>query len=227
MKQSDQIAQSWERNATAWAEAVRGNKIASRVAGTNGTILQAVSSRTPCRVLDVGCGEGWLTHALTERRIEAVGIDGSLELIERAKERPGSFVHLSYEELCSDPDLLNGSFDCIACNYSLFEEHLTPLFLALRSKLASTGVLVIQTLPPSQDDRKGDAYGSGWRIETFDSLGEGFKEAMPYYFRDMEGWRTELDRAGMKLLEFQEPVHPSSGLPLSLIIVAAGRQGQA
>ena len=172
-------------------------------------------------MLDVGCGEGWLAHALTERQFEVVGIDGSLELIERAKERSGRFVHLSYEELCSNPGLLDGSFDCIVCNYSLFEENLTPLFLALRSKLASSGVLIIQTLHPSPDGMKGDACGSGWRVENFRSLGEGFKETMPYYFRNLEDWRTELDRAGMQLLEFQEPVHPSSGLPLSLIIVAA------
>lgn len=227
MKQGGRIAQSWERNAAAWTEAVRGNKIASRVAGTNESILQAVCDRMPCRVLDVGCGEGWLTHALTERRVEAIGVDGSFELIQRARERPGRFVHLSYGELCSAPDLLDGSFDCIVFNYSLFEEDLTPLFLALRSKLASTGVLIIQTLPSSQDGRKEDACRSGWRTENFRSLGEGFKEAMPYYFRDMESWRSELARAGMQLLEFQEPKHPSSGLPLSLIIVAAENAGQS
>ncbi|WP_221176052.1 class I SAM-dependent methyltransferase [Brevibacillus nitrificans] len=31
----------------------------------------------PSRVLDVGCGEGWLARTLNEEGIDVVGIDGS------------------------------------------------------------------------------------------------------------------------------------------------------
>ena len=42
---------------------------------------KAVLALQPERVLDLGCGEGWLCRALLANEIEAVGIDGVPELV--------------------------------------------------------------------------------------------------------------------------------------------------
>jgi 2-polyprenyl-3-methyl-5-hydroxy-6-metoxy-1,4-benzoquinol methylase len=217
LKDNDAIVRSWDSNAAAWTEAVRGNRIPSRVAGTNEAVRFALGNELPCRVLDVGCGEGWLCHELVRRGFDVVGMDASLELVERAREGLGIFLHLSYEELCSDPLLIDGTFDRIVCNYALFEEDLHSLFRTLRSKLSPEGLLIIQTLPPAEGPL---VEGSGWRSEDYCSFGSGFRSLMPYYFRSVEDWRTELNRAGLQFCECRVPAHPISGTPLSLIMVA-------
>lgn len=211
---ADEIVASWVGNAMAWTKAVRENKIKSRVAGTNEAIIKALASELSCRVLDVGCGEGWLAHELSGRGYDVVGIDASIELLARAREGAGHYLHMSYEELYSKPLLPEGVFDRVVCNFSLFEEELTPLLRALSKKLVPQGILVIQTVHP------GDAC-SGWRFEDFCSVEGDFSSAMPYYLRSLEDWQTQLNRGGFDMFRFEEPLNPDTRSPLSLILFAS------
>jgi len=79
---------------------------------------------------------------------------------------------------------------------------------------------VIQTLHPwSVAD--GD-YQDGWREESFAGFG-GDWQVMPWYFRTLASWLNALDMAGLRLVSLQEPQHPQSALPQSLLLVAEGR----
>jgi len=210
---------SWMANADAWTRAVREGRIESRRLATDAAIVRAVQERAPRRVLDLGCGEGWLMRALAERGIDTVGLDVSMELVVAAEETGGGrFRCCSYDEVVEDPTRAGGPYDVIACNFSLLGAELVPLLSALRRNLAESGALVIQTLHPWSAD--GGTYADGWRTETFAELGGDFPEPMPWYFRTLESWMDALRDAGLRITALREPLDPRTGRPASLLMVA-------
>ena len=217
--------QSWLANAPAWTEAVREQQIPSRKAGTDRAIVEAVRAHGPRRVLDLGCGEGWLARALAEQGIAVTGVDGSLPLVERARELGGgTFEVLLYEDLVAEPHRMQGPFDAIVCNFSLLSETIGPLLRALRSLLTEEGVLLIQTVHPFTACGE-EPYQNGWRMETFSGFGKAFPEKMPWYFRTAGSWLQELQQAGWRVTGFAEPLAPDTGRPLSLLLTARPEAG--
>lgn len=215
--QEERIARSWRVNADAWSDAVRNRRIASRGAGTDAAIVEAVLRANPASVLDLGCGEGWLVRALAARGIEAVGIDASPELVAAARASGGArFECASYRELACAPS--TRPFDVVVFNFALFGEDLAEPLRAARARLRPRGTLVVQTLHPHAA-AVGDAPVEGWRVEDFCAIGGDFREPMPWYFRTLESWYTALCDAGFARVRVEEP-RDAHGAVLSLLLSA-------
>lgn len=208
---------SWHANAAAWTAAVRSGAIESRRLATDAAILAAVLERRPRRVLDLGCGEGWLVRALAEHGVAAVGVDGAAPLVEAAAGAGGSFVRLRYAELVAAPERCGDGFDLVVANFALLEEQISPLLTALRRILTANGWLLVQTLHPLA---AGPPYEDGWRSEHFCGFGEGAWAPMPWYFRTLGSWLDLLRDAGFTLQALREPRHPQERRPLSLLLAA-------
>ncbi|MBI7341987.1 class I SAM-dependent methyltransferase [Pseudomonas aeruginosa] len=201
MERSRRLERSWRGNAEAWARAVREGRLESRRLATDDAILQALRQRAPRRLLDIGCGEGWLCRALAGEVGECVGIDASPELIELARAAGGGrFRRLAYRELDAASGL--GRFDALVCNFSLLDEDLAGCLAAWPALLESGGELLIQTLHP-------------WAAGD-----EDYRDSMPWYFRTLESWLALLDGSGWRLRGLSETVHPRLGRPLSLLLRA-------
>ncbi|MBM3726163.1 MAG: class I SAM-dependent methyltransferase [Acidobacteria bacterium] len=204
------IVESWRRNAELWTRAVREQAIASRAAVTDEAVVRAVLRHQPARVLDCGCGEGWLSHRLAREGVQPVGFDVSPDLVAAARQGPGVFHVLSFAEFEEDPARL-GVFDLAAVNFSLFEEDLGSFLQAIARVLAPGGRLVIQTLHPAGGP-------VGWREESFAALGGlGAWTPMPWFARTVDDWRAALRDAGFGAVEIEEP---GPG-PSSLLMTAA------
>ena len=220
-----QIVTSWHTNARPWTKAVQNQEIESRTLVTDQAIVQAVTRLTPRRVLDVGCGEGWLARALVERGIEVVGIDVVPELIAEAQRLGGGrFQVCSYEDVAASRFGAE-RFDTIICNFSLLGkdsvEHLLPV---LPRYVQPQGHVLIQTLHPVMACGN-RPYRDGWRPGSWDGFGPEFTDPAPWYFRTVESWIRLLRESGFAILECREPVHPGTGKPASIIFVSRAAEG--
>jgi 2-polyprenyl-3-methyl-5-hydroxy-6-metoxy-1,4-benzoquinol methylase len=211
------IIKSWSENSELWTEAVRANAIASRRLVTNDAIIKAVLEYGGSRILDVGCGEGWLSNELAQRGKQVTGFDASSDLIHNAKKNNSvSFYVRTYDQFLAQPDL-GKDFDIIVFNFSLLSEQIKPLFEALLKITRPGGHLVIQTVHPWSTSGA-QRYEDGWREETFASLA-GEWSPMPWYFRTLGSWLNEIKSAGWRFHELHEPVNAETGQPASLILV--------
>lgn len=220
------VLAAWRANADPWTRAVRAQAIESRRLVTDRAVIDAAVRLRPRTALDLGCGEGWLTRALCDRGIDACGADAVSALVEAARradpDAPAQrYACLSYEALAAAAP--GARFDLVVCNFSLLGgAAVDALLAALPARLNDGGHLLIQTLHPPT--ACGDApYRDGWRDGSWAGCEGDFGEPAPWYFRTLGGWVALLQRSGLALRALEEPVHPRTQRPASLILLAAPR----
>gem|GEM_PF-64336 len=215
------LSESWDRNAGNWTRAVRGHCIASRAAGTDRAILDALKEKAPARLLDVGCGEGWLVRRIAkDLPCTAVGIDGSADMVASARQAdPDNAYHqVTYAALCAGQDSVAGPFDAVVFNFALLQEDVTGPLIGAKNLLAPGGAIFIQTLHPRSPALDGP-YLDGWRTETFSGFTEEDWVPMPWFFRTLESWHAAMKQAGLTVIEEREPKSDGSEAPLSLLMI--------
>jgi 2-polyprenyl-3-methyl-5-hydroxy-6-metoxy-1,4-benzoquinol methylase len=214
------IIESWARNAAPWTESVRRREIESRRLVTDQAVIDVIRQHAPRTVLDIGCGEGWLARALASADVQVTGLDAIAELIERAQQAGGgAFLVASFQDIAAGR--VQVSADLAVCNFSLLgKESIEELLAALPARLGRGGVLVIQTVHPLVACGEGLPYLSGWREESWAGFRASFPSPAPWYFRTLPDWTLLLHRTGWQLRQLHEPLHPATGRPASLILVA-------
>lgn len=220
------ILTAWQSNAQPWSQAVRENRIESRVTVTNKAIVDTVLDE--CRaaslttVLDLGCGEGWLVRELNNNDLSATGMDAVDGLIDRARELDSDgkdrYKVLSYNEL-ADGELAE-TFDVVVANFSLLgEESVGRLFAAFENILNSSGRLIVQTVHPVFACGE-EPYENGWREESWKNFGGEFTEPAPWFFRTLESWTSLFVDNAFELIKIKEPLNLKTKTPASIIFVA-------
>jgi 2-polyprenyl-3-methyl-5-hydroxy-6-metoxy-1,4-benzoquinol methylase len=214
------MIESWERNAAAWTDAVRGRRIASRRAGTDAAIVAAVLRGPSASIIDIGCGEGWLARELAGHGCAVVGIDACAALIGAARALGGArFEAIGYGAIEARAREIGAPFDVAVCNFSLLDADIVPALRATGGLLPAHGRLVIQTVHPWIANGDGE-YADGWREETFADFGPSFVASMPWYFRTLASWTEAIEASGFAIARCEEPADPASGKPLSLLLTA-------
>jgi SAM-dependent methyltransferase len=232
------VIDSWNQNADSWINTIENDEIESRKLVTNKAIVDAVVSYSPATILDIGCGEGWLTRELTIRGIEAWGVDAVDKLIEKAQlMNYGKFLVASYEDIVNKNILLTpltipptpleegglfpgSKFDAAVCNFSLLgKEVVDSLIDSIPNLLKNQKLLFIQTLHPVVGCGE-SPYIDGWRQELWNNFNSDFTAA-PWYFRKLETWINLLKSSGFTILECREPINSLTQKPASIIFIAS------
>lgn len=216
----EKVIASWHTNADPWTAAVREQRIESRKLVTDRAIVDAVMSRRPDTVLDMGCGEGWLVRALAAQGVRrVVGVDVVPALIDQARAAGGGEFHVaSYEAIANGA--LDLTVDAVVANFALIgKDAVDDLVRSTPRLLRPGGALIIQTLHPVV--ACGDQpYEDGWRTGSWAGFSDDFTDPAPWYFRTLESWVELIAGSGLSLAEMREPIHPANGKPASVVFIA-------
>lgn len=221
MKEEEEILNTWHLNAKAWIKTIAGNTIESRKLVTNQAIVNEVVALNPVTVIDLGCGEGWLIHALQSALPEChfTGLDAIPELTQAAaiKNTGAAFYTQSYQSIIEGNFYPSTKADVLVINFALFgNETVAELLTVIRRFISSGGYLLIQTLHPHSSN--GDhPYAEGWRPGSWKGFSEDFTSPAPWYFRTMESWVSLFLSSGYNVDAIREPIHPVTKVPVSVI----------
>ena len=213
------IIKSWNKNALEWIKVIDNADIESRKF-TNKAILELIGNSPAIKILDVGCGEGWLARSLGAMGKAVVGLDAIPELLENAEKKgPGTYYQMSYEDIILRNPIPEAPYDAAVFNFCLYQrEGLSQLLKQVKKSLSENGYIAIQTLHPFFLLQNNLEYKSQWINDSWKGLPGNFTDGHSWYARTFESWLSVIKKAGLQLHQLQE-VTNDDNKPLSVIFI--------
>ena len=211
----------WDMYARTATEAYTEDGDAHRVVLLNPALFRLLPDVNGLRVLDAGCGEGYLCRKLARLGARVTGVDYSKEMLAIAEERTDPVLGIRYlHGNCEHLDFLDaGAYDVIVSNMVLMD--LPDHRAALRSiyrVLVEGGILVLSishpcfTTPECGWVRDGEGRKLHWKVDHYFAEGAyeqpyppDAKEGLILYHRTLSNYLMTLLRTGFELLEVIEP----------------------
>jgi 2-polyprenyl-3-methyl-5-hydroxy-6-metoxy-1,4-benzoquinol methylase len=215
---------AWDNNAAYWVRIIRENHDRYRNELTDPAVLNVLGRAEGLRILDAGCGEGYLSRKMAQEGASVTGLDSSAELIKAARN------HKLASELAISFDIGNvdelpykdDTFDLILCNHLLNDlEDPTPAIVEFARVLHDNGRVVIMMLHPCFYNRHSErdeltnnllthTYFHTRKVtQHFEVNGLQSPVANTAWLRPLEFYTELLRRAGFVITSITEP-HPSS-----------------
>ncbi len=170
----------YDRMARPYRDGTRDHDVSQNYAA----LLDAIEGEAPYSVLDLGCGPGRDLHYFRSLGHEAVGLDGSKELVAMARHYSGCEVlHQDFLAL----ELPRSRFDGVFANASLFHvpsQELPRVLRELHAALKPDGVLFCSNPRGNNEEGlSGDRYNCFFDLDTWRDYvtAAGFIEVRHYY----------------------------------------------
>ncbi|MHA2433277.1 MAG: class I SAM-dependent methyltransferase [Candidatus Thorarchaeota archaeon] len=202
----DPIEMQWEANSQAFAQLIAGKGTPHHAHILNPCVEGLLGDVSGKRLLDAGCGEGYLSRYYAEKGAIVTGVDISSKLIDVCKNHP-SQANLGIEyrvgNICELDGMSDNEFDVVLCNLVLL--NVPCLDAALRNffrVIRPGGILVFSVVHPAFN-----FYGPGaWEMGEKNPITrrrEGLFFKTDRYFDEEEYKRYWKTREGER---FPEPI---------------------
>jgi ubiquinone/menaquinone biosynthesis C-methylase UbiE len=185
------------------------------------------------KMLDAGCGEGYLARHYAKQGADVTAIDLSQRLIETSEqisENEGIAVDYKVDNVCFIESVPSDEFDIILSNLVLLNVPcLDDAMNEFHRVLKAGGFLVFSIVHPAfnfygpgswemgeKDPKTKRRKGLFFRVDRYfeeeeyqrywkTREGEKFPEPISFFHRTLSTYLNSLSRAGFRLLEFVEP----------------------
>jgi len=208
----------WIKNANFWIKIIRENLDPFRLMVTNKAILNSIPKGKKLKILDAGCGEGYLCRLIAKRGHLVYGIDFCEELIKAAqkleKEEPlGIKYYLGDFRKTNFP---SSFFDLIISHHTLNEipnpeKAIKEFWRILKNK----GKVVCLFLHPCFDflpsDLKNEDFAFSYfqkrKIEKGPYFVGGILSPVPYFYLHLplSSWLKLFQKNGFLIARIDEP----------------------
>lgn len=191
----------------------------------NPVLLRLLGDVRGRRVLDAGCGNGYLSRLLAERGAHVVGVEPAQAMADFAREKEAELrqgVRYVQADLTRLPDL-GEPFDAVVCSMVLMAiPDWRPALRACVQALRPGGVLVFAIVHPAFERLAGSWRAHGeYRVREYLAEYEIPGPSASDFHRPISAYLNELAALGCCLREVAEP-----GLDPE-VATAAGAEGYA
>lgn len=205
----------WQKNAEFWIKIIRRGLDPYRLKITNKAILRLLKSDKKLRILDAGCGEGYLARTLAKLGHKVWAIDFCPSLI-KAAEKLEKKELLGIKYLLEDfreIHLPTSFFDVIVSHQTINEvENPQKALKEFYRILKKRGRVILLFLHPCFEVEP-SFYFHKLKIKKTYYLVSGIKSPSSYFYLHLplSGWIELLNKTGFLIKRISEP-HPSRTL---------------
>ena len=148
----EMVGEAWDRGADLWFGRYNEHGDANRQYVIDPAMLRILGPVKGKRILDAGCGNGYLCRLLSKKGAQMVGVDvarRSIELAERHEEKQPLNIEYHHESICSLSMCKDDTFDAVVSNLVLQDlQDLDRALEELHRVLKPSGRLVFSIMHP-------------------------------------------------------------------------------
>ncbi len=229
----ERFREQWESNAQVFSDLIGGEGTPHHREILNPCVERLLGDVKDRKMLDAGCGEGYLARYYAKKGADVTAIDLSQRLIETSEqltESEGVTIDYRVDNVCYIESVPNAEFDIILSNLVLLNiPCIDDAFREFHRVLKVSGILVFSIVHPAfnfygpgswemgeKDPETKRREGLYFKVDRYfdeeeyerywkTKQGDKFPEPISFFHRTLSTYINSLSKAGFRLLEFAEP----------------------